>query len=84
VTAGQVATDVTAVQQVGNTILSTIEAVDPAIDVPANEASVILTLVASLATAALTAWSNASGTPITVESVTALLPNATPLPTPTA
>lgn len=80
--AGTLATDVTAVQGVAGSILATIEAVDPAADVPAEIAGEALTLLAQLATAALNAWSNASGEPITIESVTALLPNPTPLPEP--
>lgn len=83
-TAAQLTTDVTAVQGVATTILSTIESVDPAVDVPASEASAALALVAQLVTAALTAWSNASGTAITAETITALLPNSTPLPEPPA
>lgn len=81
-TGTQVATDVSTVQTIGNTILSTIAGLDPAVDVPAETAGTILNLAAGLATAALTALSNASGTPITAESVMALLPNATPLPEP--
>ena len=83
-TAAQLTTDVTAVQGVATTILSTIEAVDPAVDVPAAEAAAALALVAQLVTAALTAWSNASGTAITADSITALLPDSTPLPEPPA
>jgi chemotaxis protein CheY-P-specific phosphatase CheC len=81
-TAAQVAADVTAAQAIGNTILDTVSAVDPAADVPAAEAGAILNLTGQLVSAALTAWSNASGTPITAETVAALLPNATPLPEP--
>jgi hypothetical protein len=83
-TAAQLTTDVTAVQGVATTILSTIEAVDPAVGVPAEEAAVAIALVAQLVTAALTAWSNASGTAITADSITALLPDSTPLPEPPA
>jgi hypothetical protein len=82
--AGTLATDVTEVQGVAGTILSTIEALDPAVDVPAETAGAALTLLGGLVTAALTAWSNASRIPITVESVAALLPDATPLPLPPA
>jgi hypothetical protein len=76
------ATDITAVQGVAGTILSTIEAVDPAVALPAATAGTVVGLLGDMVTAALTAWSNASGIPITVESVTALLPNPTPLPLP--
>jgi hypothetical protein len=82
VNAGTLATDIGTVQGVAGEILTTIEAVDPAADVPAEAAQAALTLIASLVTAALTAWSNASGTPITIASVTALLPDPTPLPEP--
>lgn len=81
-TAAQVATDVNAVQSIGNSILTTVAGVDPAADVPVAEAGAILNLTAGLVTAALTALSNASGTPITAETVMALLPNAVPLPEP--
>lgn len=67
------------VNSASTAILGTLSAVDPAIDVPAAVAEEIL----ALATTALAAWSASSGTPITVESVTALLPNPTPLTPPT-
>lgn len=82
-TAAQVAADVTAAQAIGDSILTTVSAVDPAADLPAAEAGAILNLTASLVAAALTAWSNASGTPITAETVAALLPDPTPLDAPT-
>lgn len=75
---------VTEVQAIGDTILNTIQAVDPGIALPAASAQIILDLIAKLAATALTAWSNASGTPITVESIQALLPNQTPLSAPDA
>jgi hypothetical protein len=78
------ATDVTEVQTVAGSILATIEQADPAVGVPVEVAEQAVTLLGDLVSAALTAWSNASGIPITVESVTALLPNATPLPLPPA
>ena len=74
--------DVTAVQGVAQTILTTIEAIDPAVGVPAGVAANLVTLIGGLVTAALTALQNASGEAITAESITALLPNATPLPEP--
>jgi hypothetical protein len=80
--AGTVTTDITAVVSSGNAILDAIEGADPALDVPAETAGLVLNTLAELVTAALTAFSNASGTPITVESVQALLPNPTPLPEP--
>ena len=83
-TVATVGTDVTAVQGIAQTILDTIEAVDPAVGATVEEAANIVNLLAGLVTAALTALQNATGTPITVESVTALLPNPTPLPEPPA
>lgn len=83
-TAAQISADVTAVQSVSNTILETIEAVDPAIDVPAATVGSLVNLLEDLVTAALTAYSNASGTPINATTIAALMPNATPLSAPTA
>jgi hypothetical protein len=82
--AGTLATDIGVVQGVAGEILTTVEAVDPSADVPAGDAGAALALVGSLVTAALTAWQNASGTPITAASLTALLPNPVPLPAPPA
>lgn len=81
-TSSDVSTAVSEVQAVGDTILTTLQAVDPGVAIPAATAEVILDLIAELAAKALTAWSNASGTPITVESIQALLPNQTPLSAP--
>ena len=80
--AGTITTDITAVAAGANTILAALEGADPALDVPAETAGLIVTEAASLVTAAISAWSNASGTPITAESVQALLPNPNPLPLP--
>jgi hypothetical protein len=57
-----------------------IAGVDPALVAPVGVAE----LLANLAAIALTAYSAASGVPITIESVQALLPNATPLTAPTS
>lgn len=59
---------------------SIVEGLDPALDVPIEAVKA----AEALAVAAVTAWSNASGTPITVASVQALLPNAAPLSPPTS
>ena len=80
--AGQISVAISEVQAVGDTILTTLETVDPGVALPAATAEVILDLVAKMAAKALTAWSEASGTPITVESIQALLPNQTPLSAP--
>jgi hypothetical protein len=80
--AAQLATDVTAVQAVSETILSTIATVDPEVAVPAETAAALVTLLGDLVSAALTAAANASGVPITVASVTALGITDPPLPIP--
>jgi hypothetical protein len=68
------------VEQASNTILATVEALDPALDLPVG----VIQAIEGLATTALSAWSTASGTPITVASVQALLPNPVPLTPPTS
>jgi hypothetical protein len=83
-TTTEVTTAVTETQAVGDTILATLEAVDPAVDIPAATAATILDLIAELVSKALTAYSAASGTPITTATIEALLPNATPLTAPTS
>jgi len=83
-TVQQVTTAITSAQAIGDTVLKTIEGIDPAVDVPAESAGTILDLTAQLVTAALTAYSAASGTPIDATTIAALLPNATPLSAPTA
>lgn len=80
--AGAIATAVGGVEGVAGTILATIEAVDPALDVPAEAAAGVVTLIGSMVTKALGALQTASGEPVTVETLTALLPEATPLPEP--
>ena len=80
VTIQQVTQDIQAVQGIAGEVMSTIEGLDPALAAPIEAVQAIEALV----TAALTAWSNASGTPITVASVQALLPNPTPLTGPTS
>jgi hypothetical protein len=82
-TAGAVSTDITSATTIANTILQTIEAVDPAAELPAAEAGTVIDLTADLVTAALTAYGNASGTPINATTIAALMPNPTPLSAPT-
>lgn len=77
-----ISTDITAVQAILDSILATLAFVDPAFGPTAATAQIIADLTAKLATAAFTAFGNASGTPITVESIQALLPNQTPLSAP--
>jgi hypothetical protein len=57
---------------------------DPAADIPLAAIGAIVPIVEGLAEAAINGWSQATEIPITVESVTALLPDATPLTPPTA
>lgn len=83
-TAAAVSTDITSATTIANTILATIEAVDPAAELPAAEAGTVIDLTASLVTAALAAYSNASGTPINATTIAALMPDPTPLSEPTA
>jgi hypothetical protein len=81
-TAAQVAADITAAQAIGDTILTTVAAADPAVALPADVATAVLNEIGTLIEAALTAWSNANGTPITVANLQALLPNPLPLDAP--
>jgi len=78
-TVQQITTDIQAVQAIADTILSGLSGLEP----EATVAEGALDIVSQLVTAALTAYSNASGTPITVESVQALMPDQDPLPPPT-
>lgn len=81
-TAAGVSSIVSEVQGAGDTILGLLEAFDPNAEIPDEQAAGIVDEVANMATKALAAWSAAAGTPITAESVLALLPNATPLTAP--
>lgn len=62
-------------------ILAELEKV-PAVSGEAALTQGVVDLSTELVTKALAAWSAASGTPITVESIQALLPNPTPLTPP--
>lgn len=73
---------VTDVQAIGDAILVEIGSVVPGEAVPAATAQAVLDLLSQLASKAITAWGAASGTPITTETITALLPNQTPLTLP--
>lgn len=79
-TASSVSTTVQEIINDAEEVLAAIEAVDPAIDVPVA----IGESLANLVTKALAAWSAASGVPVTVASVQALLPDPTPLTPPTS
>ena len=75
-------TIITEVQTTADTILQTIKATDPNLTAPTSQTQAIVDLTAVLVASALSAWSAASGLPITPESVAALMPNATPLTAP--
>ena len=80
-------TELTAIESIVQQGLKTADsfvAGDAQIAVPIELAEAILPIVEDLVNKALTAWSTASGQPITVETVQALLPNATPLTPPSA
>lgn len=79
-TASEISAIIADILQVSGTILPVLESLDPGVAVPAEVAQEL----ANLAAKALAAWSAASATPITVESVQALLPNQTPLTPPTS
>lgn len=81
----QVASAVTEVQEVSNSILAIIEAADPAVALPAETAGSILNLLADLATKALLALTAAQATAISDSTiVSTLTPDATPLTAPNA
>lgn len=75
---------VTDVQAIGDAILVEVGSVLPGEEIPAAAAQAVLDLLSQLASKAITAWGAASGTPITPETIAALLPNPTPLTPPTA
>jgi len=79
-----IATYVREGQAIGDQILSTVAGVDPGVALPAATAGVVLDLTAQLVVKALTAWATASGTPISAESIIALLPDPAPLTEPDA
>lgn len=69
-TLANVASTVSEIVATGNTILSTIETVDPAL----APTAAVIELLDTLATSALNAYSAAQGNPITVTTVGNLLP----------
>lgn len=79
-TASSILNIIQEIEQISNTILAEVSAVDPALDLPVAT----IEAIEQLATKALQAWTASSSTPITVESVQALLPNPAPLTPPTA
>jgi hypothetical protein len=83
-TAADVSSTVTEIQAAGDTILEVIQGSVPGVALEAGAAEAVLNLLAGLIGKALTAYSAASGTPITPETVAALMPNPTPLTQPDA
>lgn len=83
-TAAQFIAQMEAIMTLAEQGLGVAAKLDPAADIPLAAIGAIVPVVEQLATAAINGWSQASGTPITVESITALLPNATPLDKPPA
>ena len=73
---------VTEIQGIADTILSTIGAVAPGVALETTAAAGLVDLFSTLATKALAAYSEASGTPINTSTVAGLLPNPTPLTPP--
>jgi hypothetical protein len=78
VTVQQVTGTIEEVGTIANEILDTFAGLDPAAALPIGIAETI----EALAIKALKAWSASSGTPITVDSVLALMPDQTPLTPP--
>ena len=79
-TAGDVLSTIQEIEQVSNEVLAEIQALDPALALPVTA----VTALEGLVNAAISAWSAASGQPVTVASLQALLPNAAPLTPPTS
>lgn len=78
-TVSQVTGVIAEIEAIAKEIAAEVTVLDPAIAVPVT----IGFSLADLITKALSAWSTASGTPITVENLQALLPDPTPLTPPT-
>lgn len=75
--------DISGAAGVSEQILELVVGLDPDVAIPAEILEKLLPLLVTYLSKGLNAWSNASGQPITVETVTALLPNQTPLSLPT-
>jgi hypothetical protein len=75
---------VTDVESLGAQILSVLEALDPAVDVPAVEAGTLLKLFGDMVTSALSGISAAQSVVISDASIATLAPDPTPLTPPTS
>lgn len=84
VTVGEVQSVLTEAQGIGDTVLTSLETLDPAAAAPEVIAKEVLDLLAKYGGLALQAIAGAQGTAITVDSVKALEPDTTPLPKPQA
>jgi len=78
------ATAVTEVKATADSILTIISAADPGVALEAGTAQVVVDLLATLASQALTAYGAAAGVTINATTVAALMPNAAPLSAPDA
>lgn len=78
-----VANTVSEIQTIADEILSTLGAVDPALQPATQLTEGVVGLLALLIGKGLTAYSEAAGVPITAETVAALMPNPAPLSEPT-
>lgn len=82
-TTTQVATAVSEIQGINDTILGIIAAADPAVSLPAESAAAINNLLGTMVTKALAAYTAANGVVITDASiVSTLAPDPTPLTPP--
>jgi hypothetical protein len=80
---GTVVSTVTEISGISDTILKSIEALDPAVAPEAAVVDGVVSLLSDLVGKAITAFSAASDTPITADTIAALIPNSTPLTPPT-
>ena len=83
-TTADITNAVTEVQDAGDLILAEIEALDPAVAVPAAVAGNVLDLVSNMVNKALAALNAAQGVAIDAVSIATLAPDSTPLTPPTA
>lgn len=77
----QILEEITGLAETG---LKTAAGFDPILEIPVEIADAVVPVLEQLIEKAVTAYSGASGTPITVASLTALLPDMTPLNKPTS
>lgn len=78
-TVSDVSSVITEIESIAKEIAAEATVLDPAVAVPVSVGLSLADLIAK----GLAAWSASTGTPITADSVLALLPNSTPLTPPT-